>query len=108
MFLFGHIISLASDPRFSAMFGNQGVHWNLGNGERISFWDDVWIGSNLLRYRFPRLYLLSPDKSSRLLFSNTRIPERLDTALIFRCGRMQRRWSCWAFWWIFISVRRWD
>jgi hypothetical protein len=31
----------------------------IGNGNSTSFWDEVWIGDQALRYRFPRLFGIS-------------------------------------------------
>jgi hypothetical protein len=36
----------------------------VGNGEQTSFWWDVWVGEIPLKDRFPRLFLISNQKSS--------------------------------------------
>lgn len=38
----------------------------IGNGERISFWSDTWMGSTNLSSQFPRLFQLVVDKDSSL------------------------------------------
>ena len=38
------------------------VHWVLGRGDKVRFWEDVWIGDTSLRSLFPRLYSLSANK----------------------------------------------
>lgn len=41
-----------------------GVRRIIGNGEKISFWNDNWIGNEPLHLRFSRLFSLSLDKES--------------------------------------------
>jgi hypothetical protein len=36
----------------------------LGNGSRIRFWDDLWVGEMPLKEAFPGLYDIACDKSS--------------------------------------------
>ncbi|PWA33934.1 RNA-directed DNA polymerase, eukaryota, Reverse transcriptase zinc-binding domain protein [Artemisia annua] len=38
----------------------------VGNGESICFWDDVWLGSSCLSHMFPRLFKLEMDKLCKL------------------------------------------
>nr|GEX54828.1 RNA-directed DNA polymerase, eukaryota, reverse transcriptase zinc-binding domain protein [Tanacetum cinerariifolium] len=35
----------------------------IGNGEQTSFWNDLWIGVQVLRFKYPRLYALENNKS---------------------------------------------
>nr|GEX67182.1 hypothetical protein [Tanacetum cinerariifolium] len=35
----------------------------LGNGESTRFWEDIWCGTNPLRLKFPRIYLLETDRN---------------------------------------------
>jgi len=37
--------------------------FRLGNGERTSFWKDVWLDMSVLKELFPRLFLLAVDKN---------------------------------------------
>lgn len=39
-----------------------GVKKQLGNGDTIKFWWDLWIGNELLMKSFPRLYSISNQK----------------------------------------------
>ena len=47
----------------------------LGNGDRISFWKDVWFGETPLYIRWPALFSLEKDKessvSSRVVYDGT-------------------------------------
>jgi len=38
------------------------IQWKVGSGDKIRFWEDVWLGSNKLSNLFPRLFSLSMDK----------------------------------------------
>nr|GEX85425.1 RNA-directed DNA polymerase, eukaryota, reverse transcriptase zinc-binding domain protein [Tanacetum cinerariifolium] len=38
------------------------MHKKLGNGVNTSFWEDVWRGNVVFKYRFPRLYALESPK----------------------------------------------
>ena len=40
-----------------------GIKFLLGNGDRIIFWDDIWIFEEPLKLRFPRLFGISMDQS---------------------------------------------
>ena len=48
---------------------NQGVNVfdfmriKLGNGESVAFWEDNWIGDNVLKEVYPRIYALESHKS---------------------------------------------
>ena len=33
--------------------------WRLGRGDRVKFWEDVWVGNTNLKSLFPILYSLS-------------------------------------------------
>jgi len=36
--------------------------WKCGNGSRIRFWEDWWVGEELLMRKFPRLYSVAVYK----------------------------------------------
>ena len=40
--------------------------WAVRNGEKISLWDDVWVGTEDLRSIFPILFSLSISKDAKL------------------------------------------
>ncbi|GKC41134.1 RNA-directed DNA polymerase, eukaryota [Tanacetum coccineum] len=39
------------------------IHKKVGNGEDTLFWEDPWLGENVLRIQYPRLYALETCKS---------------------------------------------
>jgi len=38
---------------------DQRIRWKIGNGIRIKFWEDWWVGERMLKEKFPRLYGVS-------------------------------------------------
>jgi len=46
-------------------FGKE-VGWKLGCGDKIRFWEDVWIGNCNLKTQFPRLYSLSLNQGQKV------------------------------------------
>ena len=42
------------------------LEWTLGNRNNILFWDDVWLGSEALKSRFPRFFYLRISKDAFL------------------------------------------
>jgi len=34
---------------------DKSVEWVVGEGKKVKFWEDNWIGGETLRCRFPRL-----------------------------------------------------
>ncbi|GKE01280.1 RNA-directed DNA polymerase, eukaryota, reverse transcriptase zinc-binding domain protein [Tanacetum coccineum] len=39
------------------------IHVKLGNGEKIAFWEDIWVEDNALKNLYPRMYALETCKS---------------------------------------------
>lgn len=44
----------------------ESFRWVVGNGESISFWDDIWVGNVRLLDKFNRLYKLEKNSAARL------------------------------------------
>jgi len=42
------------------------IGWKLGCGDKIKFWEDVWIGNCNLKTLFPRLYSLSLNQGQKV------------------------------------------
>jgi hypothetical protein len=41
---------------WAAKAGKLGYRWNMGNGQRIRFWEDLWVGSCSLAIQYWGLY----------------------------------------------------
>jgi len=41
---------------------DKSFEWGVGEGKKVKFWEDKWVGEETLASRFPRLYLLSDCK----------------------------------------------
>jgi hypothetical protein len=41
---------------WAAKAGKLGYRWNMGNGQRIRFWEDLWVGSYSLAIQYWGLY----------------------------------------------------
>lgn len=40
-----------------------GYRWQIGNGKKVKFWEDLWLGSSSLAIQFWDLYVLVNEKS---------------------------------------------
>ncbi|GKV32405.1 hypothetical protein SLEP1_g41015 [Rubroshorea leprosula] len=55
----------SGSERVGVMLG-KGFKWEIGDGSRVAFWDDRWVGDRPLKDLFPRLYALSLTKGGLL------------------------------------------
>ena len=44
----------------------QSIRYQVGNGENVSFWHDVWVGNNPLVIQFPDLYKCAKNRKARV------------------------------------------
>jgi len=44
----------------------QQLGWKLGRGDKIRFWEDVWVGNNNLKTLFPILFSISLNQEQRV------------------------------------------
>ena len=42
------------------------VRWKLGRGDKVRFWEDVWVGESNLKILFERLYSLSLNQEQKV------------------------------------------
>jgi len=42
------------------------VGWKIGSGDKIRFWEDVWVGNSKLKTLFPRLFSLSLNQGHKV------------------------------------------
>lgn len=58
-------LSVKSFPQLK-LFSNIDFQWKAGNGETIKFWKDQWIGGEILKDKYPRIFYLSLHKNVSL------------------------------------------
>lgn len=44
----------------------KGICYNLGDGERIVFWSNIWCGNMPLKHLFPAIYLMAENCLARV------------------------------------------
>ncbi|GKV46638.1 hypothetical protein SLEP1_g53612 [Rubroshorea leprosula] len=44
----------------------KGFRWEVGDGCRVGFWRDMWVGNKALRDSFPRLFQLAENKDGKV------------------------------------------
>jgi len=42
------------------------VAWKLGRGDKVRFWEDVWVGESSLKTLFQRLFSLSVNQKNKV------------------------------------------
>ena len=42
------------------------IGWKLGRGDKVKFWEDVWVGNSNLKTMFPRLFSLSLNQGHKV------------------------------------------
>jgi len=42
------------------------IGWILGRGDKVKFWEDVWVGNSNLKKMFPRLFSLSLNQGNKV------------------------------------------
>jgi hypothetical protein len=55
-----------------------GYSWHIGNGKKVRFWEDYWLGSSSLAIQYWKLY--------RIVNESVPLEEVLMT-LFFLCGK---------------------
>jgi hypothetical protein len=48
---------------WAAKAAKMGYRWKIGNGHKIKFWEDVWLGSSSLAIQFWDLYVIVNEKT---------------------------------------------
>ena len=58
-------VEIKNPALFKLFISNVG--FKVGRGDKISFWNDDWLGNGSLRLQYPRLFSLSMNKEGRLI-----------------------------------------
>ena len=45
---------------------NKEIGWKLGCGDKVKFWEDIWIGNSNLKSMYPRLFSLSLNQGQKV------------------------------------------
>ncbi|PWA89135.1 hypothetical protein CTI12_AA112580 [Artemisia annua] len=56
------ILSLQNPDFMASALGYNMWKWKCGNGDRISFWYDIWASDETLRSLFPNLFHLAANR----------------------------------------------
>ena len=80
----------------SSLYGKfyQILSFKVGNGNKVRFWEDIWLGKNSLEVLFPSLFRLSILKSRSILefFDQSSLPFGVSTSwnFYFSCNLLDR------------------
>ena len=76
---------------WAAKAAKMGYRWQIGNGKKVKFWEDNWLGSSSLAIQFWDIYVLVNDKSQTVFD----LWDGIDLKCTFRRGvddRLMHRW----------------
>ncbi|KAF5184183.1 hypothetical protein FRX31_026231 [Thalictrum thalictroides] len=77
-----------SYPKFK-----ENISCRLGDGNRVRFWLDVWVGSETLKMRFPYIFIVSNNKLGVVSSMGTKLEQILHGAFslggAFMIGNMR-------------------
>jgi len=68
------------------------VGWKLGSGDKVRFWEDVWVGNSNLKSMFPRLYSLSLNQGQKVEVVGVWEESTWKWTLRWRHGRFEWRY----------------
>ncbi|GKV48490.1 hypothetical protein SLEP1_g55300 [Rubroshorea leprosula] len=60
--IWGDILSIGGKSNTLKNMLVKGFKWEVGDGSRVGFWRQIWVGNNSLRDSFPRLFQLASNK----------------------------------------------
>jgi hypothetical protein len=75
---------------WAAKAAKMGYRWKVGNGKKIKFWEDNWLGHSSLAVQFWDLYLIVNEKSSSIadLWDGTNLKCTFRRTVDARLGRL--------------------
>ncbi|GLT87099.1 hypothetical protein SLE2022_051990 [Rubroshorea leprosula] len=85
-----NIISIGGRSRRLKNMLVEGFRWEVGEGNRVSFWRDLWAGNKNLRDLCPRLYELSKNKLGNISDMGVWEGEKWSWKMDWRRGRIGR------------------
>jgi len=84
-----HLQKVCTEGEGVGWFQSQ-LAWRLGSGDKVKFWEDVWIGNSSLKTLYPRLFSLSLNQDLKV----SEVGEWVDAV-----WRWNLRWSRVRFEW---------
>ncbi|GKV02234.1 hypothetical protein SLEP1_g14693 [Rubroshorea leprosula] len=84
------IISVGGRSRRLKNMLVEGFRWEVGEGKRVGFWRELWVGYKNLRDLFPRLYELSKNKLGNISDMGVWEGEKWSWKMEWRRGRIGR------------------
>jgi hypothetical protein len=51
---------------WAAKAAQMGLRWKVGDGKKIKFWEDNWLGSSSLAIQFWELYTIVNEKTGTI------------------------------------------
>ncbi|GLT99814.1 hypothetical protein SLE2022_172280 [Rubroshorea leprosula] len=69
--IWGDIIRIGGNSEKLKNMLRQGFRWKVGEGCRVNFWRDIWVGNKSLRDLFPRLFQLALNKEGTVKENGT-------------------------------------
>ncbi|TVU21933.1 hypothetical protein EJB05_31604, partial [Eragrostis curvula] len=51
---------------WAAQTAKVGYRWHVGNGKKVKFWEDIWVGSSSLAVQFWELYIIVNEKTATI------------------------------------------
>ncbi|GLT77858.1 hypothetical protein SLA2020_494130 [Shorea laevis] len=88
--IWGDIISIRGKSEELRNMLVKGFRWEVGNGCRVGFWRDIWVGDKSLRDLFPRLFQLAISKEGSIKENGTWEGECWKWSIEWRRERMGR------------------
>jgi len=59
------IVKVCKEGGGEGWFQNE-LRWKLGRGDKIRFWEDVWVGESTIKAKFQRLFTLSMNQGRKV------------------------------------------
>jgi hypothetical protein len=51
---------------WAAKVAKMGYRWKVGNGRKVRFWEDVWLGSSSLAIQFWEIYVIVNEQNATI------------------------------------------
>lgn len=76
---------------WAASAAKMGFRWKIGDGKKVKFWEDNWLGSTSLAIQYWEVYVLVQEKAGTV----AELWDGVDLKCTFRRGFDQRLFNLW-------------